>query len=199
VNRPTIVRRRRPPSEGQTLVEFALVFPIFFLLLIALIEFGLMFNALLAVNFATRDASLIAAEAGNASGADCVILKKVNDTIGAPASPTRITEVRIFKADKNGNQIGSSANVYLPGSMTCTMVDGTTLTVPYSLSGSAGYRDTTRCNILIGCSGSGGVDTVGVRVAYHYSWVTPLSSFLNLAGSGADLIKANSMRMEPIL
>lgn len=199
MKRPHIVRRRRADARGQTLVEFALVFPLFFLLLIAMIEFGLMFNALLAINFATRDASLIAAEAGNADGADCVILKKVNDTVGAPASPARITEVRIYKADKSGNQIGSQVNVYIPGSMTCTMVDGTSLTVPYALSGSEGYRDTTRCNVLAGCSGSGGVDTVGVRIAYHYSWATPLSSFLNLAGSGADLVKANAMRMEPIL
>ena len=83
--------RRHPErhQRGQSLVEFALVFPIFFVLLMGLIEFGLVFNALLSINFASRDASLIAAEAGNAVCSDCVILKKVEDSIGSPASTSR--------------------------------------------------------------------------------------------------------------
>ena len=52
-------------SRGQSLVEFALVFPIFLLLLFGIIEFAFVFNAQLSLNYATRDAALIAAEAGN--------------------------------------------------------------------------------------------------------------------------------------
>ena len=56
------------------MVEFALVFPIFILLIVGLIEFAFAFNALLSVNFASRDAALLAAEAGEDSGSDCVVL-----------------------------------------------------------------------------------------------------------------------------
>ena len=41
--------------HGQSLVEFALVFPIFFILLLGIIEFAFVFNAMLAVNFASRE------------------------------------------------------------------------------------------------------------------------------------------------
>jgi Flp pilus assembly protein TadG len=188
-------------DKGQTLVEFALVFPIFFVLLMGMIEFGLVFNALLSINFASRDGSLIAAEAGNASGADCIILDKIERSIGAPASTKRITEVRIYKADKNGNQVGSAVNVYLrTGTTTCTMSGGAPpVTVPYTLTGSAGYADVTRCNVQGGCGGSGGVDTIGVKVTYSYTPFTPLGSFIGIGSTTYTLVESNAMRMEPVL
>ena len=45
---------------GQSLVEFALVFPMFFILFLGVVEFAFAFNAILAVNFASRDAALCA-------------------------------------------------------------------------------------------------------------------------------------------
>jgi Flp pilus assembly protein TadG len=200
VNRLIRTRPRRTEARGQTLVEFALVFPIFFVLLMGMIEFGLVFNALLSINFASRDGSLIAAEAGNGVGADCVILNKVEQGIGAPASKSRITTVEIYKAGKTGNPIAGKVNTYArTGSMTCTLPDSTTLTVPYTLSGAAGYVDTSRCNIQGGCSGSGGVDTIGVKVTYSYTPFTPLGSFIGLGSTSYTLVESNAMRMEPVL
>jgi hypothetical protein len=43
------------------------------------------------------------------------------------------------------------------------------------------------------------VDQIGVQITYQYSWRTPLSGLLNLTGTGYQIIKSNSMRMEPIL
>lgn len=193
----------RVPQRGQTLVEFAMVFPIFMFLLLAIIEFGLVFNALLSINFATRDASLIAAEAGNASQADCVILKKVLDSVGAPASNTRITEIRIYKANKNGTSTGAE-NRYVPGgSMPCRDLTGAAFTLAWSRSGALGYPATDRCNILAGCApavpGSTEVDTIGVRATYDYDWATPIGSLLNFAFARYDMVSSNIMRMEPVL
>jgi Flp pilus assembly protein TadG len=197
VKRPFRVRRERH-QRGQSLVEFALVFPIFFVLLMGLIEFGLVFNALLSINFASRDASLIAAEAGNAVGSDCVILKKVEDAISAPSSTSRVTEVRIYNADKNGAQIGGQVNVYArSGSTPCTLPSGA-WTAPYSLT-TGGYLETNRCNFQAGCSGSGGVDTIGVKITYHYTWFTPMGSFIGLGATDYTMVESNVMRMEPIL
>ena len=200
MNRPIRSHRRRARTRGQTLVEFALVFPIFFLLLLGVIEFGLVFNAVLSINFASRDASLIAAEAGNAVGSDCVILNKVEQGIGAPSSKSRITKVEIYQAGKPGNPIGGKVNTYnRTGTTTCTLPDSTTLTVPYTLSGSAGYPDTSRCNIQGGCSGSGGVDTIGVKITYAYTPFTPLGTFLGGSSMTYTLTESNAMRMEPVL
>ena len=196
-------RRRQTDPKGQSLVEFALVFPIFFVLLMGMIEFGLVFNALLSINFASRDGSLIAAEAGNAVGSDCVILERIEASIGAPASKAQITNVQIYKANKNGVQIGGFVNTYnRTGSTTCTLSAGppaVTITVPYTISGGYGYADTTRCNVQGGCGGSGGVDTIGVKITYAYNFITPMGSFIGLGISNFTLVEANAMRMEPVL
>ncbi len=204
MKRPIRATHRANRAEGQSLVEFALVFPIFFVLLMGLIEFGLVFNALLSVNFATRDASLIAAEAGNGVGSDCVILKKVEDSIAAPSNKAQIVTVQIYKANKTGNPQAGRINLYSrSGSKTCTLRDATTLTVPYSLTGSAGYAEIERCNVVNGCptlpGSPTGVDTIGVKVTYDYTPFTPLGSFIGLGSTSYTLVESNAMRMEPVL
>ena len=66
---------------------------------LGIVEFAFVFNALLSVNFASRNAALAAAEAGNAAGADCVILAGIE--IGrrrAPARASSINSVDIYRA-----------------------------------------------------------------------------------------------------
>jgi hypothetical protein len=182
------------------------VVPLFLVLFTAVIEFGFLFNATLATSFGTRDASLIAAEAGDVSGGDCVILQKVEQDMGAPADPGSIQEVDIYWANSTtGVPIGGAVNVYArSGSMTCN-VQGVSVTVPYSLSGTAGYIADDRCNILAGCGADSvgrnhpGVDTIGISVNYRYLWHTPLSSLLGWTGGGLNFTRSNAMRMEPVL
>jgi Flp pilus assembly protein TadG len=81
----------RPQAEGQALVEFALVFPIFLVLLLATIEFAFALNAVLSANYSTRDASLIGAEAGTEPRADCKIIRHVLSGMTAPTEPARIS------------------------------------------------------------------------------------------------------------
>ncbi len=102
--------RTQDDQRGQVAVEFALVFPIFILLIIGLIEFAFAFNALLSVNFASRDAALLAAESGANTGSDCVILNSIDADVQLPASRIRISQVRIYWADDQGAEL--AANVY---------------------------------------------------------------------------------------
>jgi Flp pilus assembly protein TadG len=204
---PLIQRRRagrsgnRRPDAGQTLVEFALVFPIFLLLTFAVIEFAFVFSGLLGISYATRDAALIAAEAGNATGSDCVILKTVDRAVSSPADDSRIQSVVIYRADRNGVEMGGVSNSWTRGSSTLCP-DGTT--VPYARQ-TNGYPEASRCNVLAGCGlGHDGLDVIGVRVTYIHQWVTPLAGFGGngfggQGGSGFTLSQSNSMRMEPIL
>jgi Flp pilus assembly protein TadG len=214
--RPTPRRRSSPLQRniggrsrragGQALVEFALVIPLFLVLFTAVIEFGFLFNATLATSFGTRDASLIAAEAGDVAGGDCVILQKVEQDMGAPADPGSIQQVQIYWANSTtGIPIGGAVNTYTrTGSMTCD-VQGVNVTVPYSLSGLAGYIADDRCNILAGCGADSvgrnhpNVDTIGISVNYRYLWHTPLSSLLGWTGGGLNFTRSNAMRMEPVL
>ncbi len=86
-DRTRVRRRTAAPqaSRGQALVEFSLVLPLFLTVMLGILEFGFAFNAVLAVNFASRNAALTAAEGGDAAGTDCLILRSVENDIGAPA------------------------------------------------------------------------------------------------------------------
>ena len=81
---------------------------------------------------------------------------------------------------------------------TCLLPDNTSLTVPYKAS-STSYPVTTRCNVLAGCGGGRTLDTIGVKITYQHTWVTPLANLVSLGGSGATIVQANAMRMEPVL
>ena len=195
-------RDRNDRSSGQSLVEFALVFPMFFILFLGFIEFAFAFNAILGVNFASRNAALAAAEAGAAQGADCVILTGIEEDVAAPANRTNIIKVDIYRAKSNGDD-------YLPAQRTtytrtssgpCTLPDGTVITIPYTRTANA-YPELERCNILAGCPGPNNhttIDHIGVRVYYDHPYVTPLTTFVG-TGDGIIFDRSNVMRMEPIL
>ena len=206
-----------PRARGQALVEFALVIPIFLVMLMALIEFTFLMNGQLSISFATRDASLVGAEAGNGVGADCVILKQVQNDVAPPANRANITKVLIYRTNDTGQPMDTSGavttfgsatqavNVYIPGSTKCDYPDGTSLTVPFVIQGGIeNYPGSARCNAIRGTAqgcqaGHPGLDSIGVQVTYHDSWKTPLSTFIGLSGSGWTLVQSNQMRMEPVL
>lgn len=182
-------------GRGQSLVEFSLVIPIFLALLIGVIEFAFIFNAILATNYASRDAALLAAEGGSDLGADCSVLRAVESDLGAPADRAQIRQVEIFEATAAGDQVGSATVYERTGSMGCTLPDGTAVTLPYTRSAN-GYPMANRCNVLAGCGGGSTLDHVGVRVTYRHTWRTPFGTTM---GPFLDVVKANSMRMEPVL
>ncbi len=210
-------------SRGQSLVEFALVIPIFLTLFMGVIEFALLLNGQLSINYATRDGALIAAEAGNSGSdaagndlADCVILRKIEQTLSAPANPANVTIVQIYRTNADGQPLDTGGNVTTfgsgsqavdsytrTGSMTCTFPDRSTLRVPYTISTDT-YPSSERCNKVGGTSagcdaGHPGLDTIGVLITYHDSWKTPLHNLVGLMGSGWTLTQSNQMRMEPVL
>ena len=205
VSRMRLVRQAEAPRRsvlrsGQTLVEFALVFTIFVTMLMGFIEFAFVFNALLSIGHATRDAALIAAEAGNNTGADCAILAQIEKDVAAPADPSRITQVVIYHSDQNGAVVGGEQNTYSrTGTTTCTLSDGTTMTVPYTMS-SGTYPSSGRCNVQVGCpDATHPLETIGVKLVYRHTWVTPLANLVALGGTGTTLTQSNAMRMEPVL
>lgn len=202
----SIGHRGRETSAGQTVVEFALVFPLFVMLLLGLIEFAFMFNALLAVNYGARDAALAAAEAGDAAGADCVILDWVERAITAPADTARIQSVEIYQAKPDGTiWPGTSKTVYTHGApRTCTFPDGSVGSVPYGNPSPNGYPPSQRCNYLGGCNGPGvtnhpTVDNVVVRITYTHLYVTPIKNFIGGGPGGLTFDRSSVMRMEPVL
>jgi Flp pilus assembly protein TadG len=184
-------------EKGQAIVEFAMLLPVFVLLIIGLIEFSLVWNSRNTVLFASRDGSMIAAEGGSLYGTDCVVLQRIESDVVSPSTALRIQEISIYWSDRNGDQIGSNQNIYTrTGSTSCTYPDGNTITVPYTLA-TAGYVESARCSVLAGCGGSHtSVDTIGVRVTYQHFWLT---SFVRFAGNSVTFTEASITRAEPQL
>lgn len=199
--------RRNRSGRGQSLVEFALIFPIFILLFIGLIEFSVTLSVMLNVNYASRDAALLSAEVGDAAGADCLILRRLDTALGGGAAKrSGIEQIRIFWADANGNEL--AANAYTEGGLgtTCTLADGSTATVAYTaVPGGLNYVNTDRCTVLNGCGVDSqgrshpGLDTIGVTIVFHHDWLTPLPNLVQVPPNGVTFDRSNTMRMEPVL
>jgi hypothetical protein len=166
----------RREDGGQSLVEFALVLPVLMLLIVGLVEFALAFNSRDSVFFASRDASMLAAEGGNIAGTDCVVLDRIERDIVSPARPVRVQTVKIFWSDKNGVELGGAENLYTRTlSTTCTYGNGTSLTVPYTLTTSL-YPESIRCDVLAGCGGGhNSPDNIGVTITYQHTWMTSIA------------------------
>ena len=117
-----------------------------------------------------------------------MILREVEGSVAAPASRDRIERVEIFQTRANSSgltQMVGSATVYRrTGSTTCTFVDGSSLTVPYSRTAD-GFPESDRCNVLGGCGAATRRSTTSaVRVTYTHTYVTPLD---NLVGGDGTL------------
>jgi hypothetical protein len=208
---------RHGRESGQSLVEFALALPIFVVLLLSIIEFMFLFNGQLSLNYATRDAALIAAEAGTNANADCLILQQVDKDLNPPTDESRVLTVHIFSATETGGPLSTPKEqtyARIPGGATSTTCGDGSIAVPYTL-GTSDYPAVIRCNDLdrttcgAGFTGPSntGVDIIGVRIDYGYRFITPLGSASSLignrttlwGGAGMMMTVANAMRMEPIL
>ena len=164
------------------------------LIVVGLMEFGMFMNSRNAVEFASRDGSVLAAEGGNNVGTDCVVLDAVERDIVSPARNIQIQTVTIYWSDKNGEQIGTNGNIYTrTGTTTCSYGGGPTLTVPYTLT-TPSYLEGVRCDVLAGCGGSHpGLDTIGVKVIYQHRWITTI---VQQTGTITFTV-ASATRMEP--
>lgn len=195
-------RSRR--QRGQALLEFAIVLPVLMLMVTGIIEFALAFNSSLGINRASQNAALVAAEAGNLPGADCMILTRIEQDINAPIDRNEILGVNIQRTNPSGTTVFAQ-NSYVRGGVTnCIMADGTPISVPYTSTGS-GYPVSQRCSIQAGCPTMTPtrttVDTIGVQVSLRYHLRTPLSAVMGMFGGGTsgtmDFTMRNAFRMEP--
>jgi Flp pilus assembly protein TadG len=179
------------------------------LVVIGLIEFALAFSASLNVNYASRAGGLTAAQAGNAAAADCQILAEVERAITAPANKARVARVEIQRTNASGSTVYARSVYQRTGNTTCTLVDGTTLTVAFRAT-SAGYPPSQRCSVLppSACPTltppRTTVDTIAVEITYTYQWQTPLRTLMGFfggagTGSGLTFVQRNAFRMEPVL
>lgn len=177
-------------ERGVAVVEFSFVVPVFLFILLIGLEFGLAFKDELTLSQATREGARTGsglAAAGVAScdsgddpeGVDVQIIAAVQGVVRSPGSAvtlTDINEVRIYKSDAAGDQVGSLANVwrYAPGSgPDMNPGDGVDLLDFYPVS--VGWPACQRTN-------AGTPNSIGVSIDYVYQLKTPLAGFSHYLG-----------------
>ncbi len=177
--------RRRPSDDrtserGQGLVEFAIIVPVFMLLLLGMLEFGFIFDQTMQISYATREGarSGSAFASGNSTTMICNttvdvdknIIAAVQRVLKAPGSrvvPSQIQEIRIFRADANGRPTGD-VNHWTYRAGAGPTVDGARLDF---VQGSAPWNACTRLNGI-------NPDSLGVAIEYTYRFTTPLASWM---------------------
>ena len=178
-------RRSQDGERGQAVVEFALILPLFIIVLMAALEFGSAFDHRTAMAYAVREGARVGAALGaggtSPTTVDPAIIAAVQRGLTDPIRMENITSIQIFKANASGQPISTYINTYDK--------DG-------NLIGTAGWPASTRVS---GAS----ADSIGVRVRYDFHPSTPLASLLSLFSGGPapyntlPMTDTSVMRLEP--
>ncbi len=187
-------RRTARQSRGQAMVEMAMILPILLLLVLGMLEFGIAFDHNLTLEYATREGARAGAAVANGGGklgcnsgqspnaatVDPLIIEAVQRVLtsqGSPVDADQVTQIRIYKANANGDEISGSANRWI-------------YALPGPGDGDLGFDGVTQLDFkrdpLVqgwqACSRTNGVtpDSIGVSLDYHYAFQTPLGALLSL-------------------
>jgi len=182
-----LAARHRQSSAGQGLVEFSLIIPLFLLLLLGMMEFGVAFNRQLTLEYATREGARTGAALVNGGGTlgcssgqspsaatvdpqivaavERVLKEPPNDVpILRPIDITQVQGIRIYDpATGNGNDWSYSAGAG-------PQVDGQRLDF---VQGSVSWSACSRSN-------ANPPGSIGVSIVYRYSFITPLGTLNQL-------------------
>lgn len=208
MTRRVAFRRANSSQRGQALVEFTVIVPVFLLLLLGMLEFGLAFSDRLTMGNATREGARIGGALATGSGAPCsgdpagvdtTIIASVQNILksgGSDVDLSRINRIRIFKSTASGAQVGSSVNVwtYTPGSGPDADPGPGTELLDFSPS-STGWPACIRNN------GAASPDSIAVSIDYQYQLKTPLASLIGLLGgsqaSSLHIVDTTVMALNP--
>jgi TadE-like protein len=196
VNRRTSLgkrRRLRAPERGQGLVEFALVVPLFLLMLFVMLDFGFLLYSRLTVEYASREGARVgAALAQGGSALPCTevdghviaavqrVLQSSGISLRLPnddPAKSAVIWVRIYDATTHPDGSG-----YLAGTFNqwTYLKDGGPTVDGTKLSFVAGAQAWDACSRKNGVT----PDKIGVAINYRYAWTTPLLGAFKVATQG---------------
>jgi hypothetical protein len=201
-----VSRGRRAP--GQALVEFTIIIPVFLLLLSGMIEFGAAFSDRLTLGNATREGARVGSSlvtgstttcTGDPNGVDNAIIASMQFILksgGSDVDLSHINNIKIFKANSSGAQVGSAVNIwrYTPGAGPDADTGPGVELLDFSPS-STNWSACSRNN------SSASPDSIGVSIDYQYHLKTPLQALTALLGgsqaSSINFVDKTVMAMNP--
>lgn len=195
-----MTRRPRRSAAGQAVVEFAIILPTFILVLFGMLEFGMVFDHHLTLEYSTREGartgSALADGGGDAtvcSGIDAQIVAAVQRVLAAPGSPidvSRVSQISIWRATAQGvpdTTVGVFTWTYT-GANTGPLVDGQRLSFSPPSPLPATWRPCSRN------AGGSTPDSIGVSLQYSYATSTPI---LTILGAQLPMTDKTVMSLNP--
>ena len=200
------VRRSRDGQRGQGMVEFAIIVPVFLLLLMGMLEFGFVFTHNLSLEYATREGARAGATlsdgGSSASGTTCTtagidqnVINAVTKVLKSPGSPilgypNAVSTIKIWRADLSGNpysaadtETWSNKNDGSLGFTVTTASTDSTWSNPCNRHSVTWLCGGANPACLSYCSGSiCPPDSIGVSLSYTYTMVTPLGAIEKFFG-----------------
>jgi len=186
------LRGRRRRERGQALVEYAVLVPMFLLILFGMLEFGLIFQHNLTLEYSTREGARTGAALANGGSSNCPsgtfdpdpnIIAAVERVLTSPGSPiagniASVSQIQIYSATASGAPVSAATtNTWTyTGPGTGPVVDGQALV--FSQSGAQNWTACARNN------STPPVDSIGVSIKYTYTLVTPMSAIFGFFGGG---------------
>jgi Flp pilus assembly protein TadG len=174
---------RRGRNRGQSLVEVALVLPLFLTLTLGTADGGRAFYYREAVSNASRQALRVAVSSSQQGTGDTACTGKGTSSTAVSAALPASNSSSILTI-ANAAALESSGNGTAAGST----LSGATLTVTWHCAADKAITNASATSTDPGNSGS---DAVEVRITYPFTLITPLVSRLMNSGNptiGADVI-----------
>lgn len=192
---------RRPRQQGRnqrgsTLVETALVVPVFVLLVMSVLEMGLLFRDVLTTGNASREGARAASTLGSSAEADYFVLRSVEHGLEAMGLE-RLQFVVVFRATAPGDVMPTACatasqpdicNRYTAAEFFAELDDAVGADLGNFRCGSL---DNAWCPTTRETSLSAGTDFLGVHVQTRHDYIT------GLFGGGTDLGETTIVRLEP--
>jgi Flp pilus assembly protein TadG len=191
-----------PRANGQSLVEFTLILPVFLLILFGMIEFGFVFTHDLTVEYATREGARAGSALDNGGGrsaagcgsrpnwttVDPLVIAAVERVLQSPGSQvviSNVSQIVIYKANPTtgANDQGlQDVWTYSPGAGPIPQGPRTTSTSSIrrtrtTLTRGRPARAAMRCRRI---------DSIGVSLTYTYAFQTPLASVMRFFGGAGS-------------
>ncbi len=193
---------RSHSDSGATLVEFAVVMPVFFLMLFGIIEMGLAFHNRIIVDDAVQTAGRLGSALGNDIDVDIEILDKLAEHLGqlSDNGTGTVKFVEIYRVNPDGTPSGALNFYefkYTADPLLCDWDPCPQGSPPVDYSGwtwSPGARSVK----------VGDLDVIGVKAYFAHSWLTgffPMEDKPCTKGAKNTTcwVEETTMRLEPLV
>ncbi len=189
-----ISRSATTGRRGQSLVEFALVVPVFLSLLFGALELGMLYKTRAAFQEAAQQAVRVDAAAGNATSADAQALAQLQSTL-PDENLTAITTVTIFKATASGVPVTPPASTDYSYSVAQKAFVCKTANTPSTAPqgqpcNGEPYWDPLTRNTQAG--GASPLDYIGIKISYDYRSVTGLLPLMHFTQTATAMIEPDT-------